>query len=368
MSRPPGDRLSIVLSHTYAWPEVRRGGERYLHELASALAGVGHQVTVLATAPSAGRAEILGVPVVYFRRRRRGLGRFEDSAPEVGFAAVAASWVVRTRVDVWHALGAPDAAAAALLGPLRRFRSVYTVLGVPDRAFHDGRPDRWFHDRVVRRVDRYVCLSEAAGRALAEGWGRPPLVVGGGVDTRRFAPSGRRSERPSLLYSGSLEARHKNLPLLMQAMAILVGRVPDVELWLSGPGSAEAMLAAAGAEVRAAVRVLGVGAEDDQARRYSAAWATVLPSENEAFGLCLVESLACGTPIVVLAGGGGPAEIVGPGTGVTAPKSPEGLAAACQAALELSARPATTGSCRAAGERYDWRERIVPRLEEIYTR
>lgn len=360
--------LRVVLSHTYSWPEVRRGGERYLHELSAALADAGHRVTVLTSGSPPGRREVLGVPVVAFRRRSLAARRFGYCAPEVGFAASAAAWVTPRRIDVWHALGAPDATAATALGRRRRFRSVYTVLGVPDRPYHETRPDRSLHDYVVRKADEYICLSAAAGRALQVGWGRTAVVLGGGVDTRRFAPAGRRHDRPALLYSGSFDTPNKNLPLLIDAMGLLVKRVPGIELWLSGQGSVDALLAGAPAPVRQAVRPLGVGAEEEQAGRYGTAWATVLPSENEAFGLCLVESLACGTPIVVLAAGGGPAEIVTPETGVASPKSAEDLARSCQAALDMAARPGTADACRAEAEKYDWRKSVVPRLEAIYAR
>lgn len=367
-SRRRSSSMAIVLSHALAWPEVRRGGERYLHELSAALRDAGHRVTVLSSAPQAARAEVLGVPVVYFKRRRVAPRQFRESAPEVGFAASAAPWVAARSVDVWHALGAPDAAAASLLAPVRRFRSVYTVLGVPLRSYQENRPDWRFHSFVVKRVQQYICLSAAAGRALEQGWGRQPVILGGGVDTRRFAPATKRSPRPALLYSGSFDAPHKNLPLLMQAMGILVKKVPGIELWLSGQGSPDQILAGAPSAVREAVRILGVGAEEEQSERYGSAWATVLPSENEAFGLCLVESLACGTPIVVLSDGGGPAEIVEPGTGFASAKTADDFAAACEAALDLARVPATVDACRAAAERHDWRKSVVPRLEAIYDR
>ena len=67
--RSPDGGLRIVLSHVYAWPEVRRGGERYLHELAAALAGGGHPVTILTSAPTGCRRAEMGVPVVAVRRR-----------------------------------------------------------------------------------------------------------------------------------------------------------------------------------------------------------------------------------------------------------------------------------------------------------
>jgi len=292
--------------------------------------------------------------------------RFGSFAGEVAFGVEAGVRLASRRIDVWHALGTADAAAAATLGRIRQVRSVHTTLGVPERTYRDSRPDRRLHEIVVRHVDAYVCLSGAAGRALQEGWNREPIVVGGGVDLRRFNPAPRRHHRPALLYSGDFTEPRKNVPLLLDAMAILRKRRPAVELWLSGGGDPSSVLASAPALAREAIVELGVGREEDQAARYGRAWVTVLPSEHEAFGLCLVESLACGTPIVVLARGGGPAEIAHDGIGVQSGPTAHDLADACEAALDLVALKGTIEACRAEAERYDWRRSIVPRLEEVY--
>ncbi|MSW53224.1 MAG: glycosyltransferase, partial [Actinobacteria bacterium] len=82
---------------------------------------------------------------------------------------------------------------------------------------------------------------------------------------------------------------------------------------------------------------------------YRGAWVTALPSENEAFGLVVAESLACGTPGVAFAGEG-PAEVItGDDVGRIAPEpTPEALAAALLGALELAHDAATRERCRAA--------------------
>jgi phosphatidylinositol alpha-mannosyltransferase len=363
---PSRESLRIVLSHTYCWPEVRRGGERYLHELGGALTRAGHRVRIVSTGPEAGRSSVQGVPVTRLRTRALAPGRFGTHAEEVAFGIQVGVWMVPRKVDVWHALGVPDAAAASVLGRVRRFRSVTTALGVPHKWYWDRRPDRRLHELVVNRVDSYVCLSRAAADAVSEGWGRAPDIVGGGVALDRFFPAPARHERPALLYSGTFNERRKNLHLLLEAVAILRTKHTDLELWLSGPGDPSPLIAEAPSAARDATVHLGVGEEDEQARLYGRAWVTVLPSENEAFGLALLESLACGTPIVALADGGGPTDLIEPGVGVASGASAMELADACERAMELAARPDTVDACRAVAARYDWDQAIVPRVEAIY--
>jgi phosphatidylinositol alpha-mannosyltransferase len=357
--------MRIVLTHVSAWPEVRRGGERYLHELASALRVSGHDVRIITTADRSHQEVVLGVPVWYLRRRELMRGRFGTLASEAAFGLQSLGRLLPSRTDVWHALGTADAAAAALAGHVRRWCSVYTSLGFPMRASRERRPDARLHRVVVRDIDHYICLSRSTGQYLVNDYGRQPVVLGGGVDVGRFTPRTARSRVPSLLFSGALDESRKNLALLLEAVAILRRTRPDFELWLSGPGDPGRLLAAAPSAVRDLVRVMGVGTPDSLVDLYGSAWVTVLPAENEAFGLVLVESLACGTPIVTL-DSGGPSELVEPGIGVRAARSAEALAVALAQGIELAANPQTTEACRSAALAHDWRTAVVPKLEALY--
>jgi D-inositol-3-phosphate glycosyltransferase len=110
-----------------------------------------------------------------------------------------------------------------------------------------------------------------------------------------------------------------------------------------------------------------VGEADRQHERYGRAWITCLPSTNDSFGMALVESLACGTPIVATTDGA-PKELVAPGvTGeLSAPRDPQSLAEACLGGFELARRPATAAACRAAAEPFDWDTGIAPLCERLY--
>jgi glycosyltransferase involved in cell wall biosynthesis len=84
--------------------------------------------------------------------------------------------------------------------------------------------------------------------------------------------------------------------------------------------------------------------------------------------MALVESLACGTPIVATTDGA-PKELVDPGvTGeLSAPRDPQSLAEACLRGFELARRRATVAACRAAAEPFDWDRGIAPLCERLYS-
>jgi phosphatidylinositol alpha-mannosyltransferase len=156
----------------------------------------------------------------------------------------------------------------------------------------------------------------------------------------------------------------KNVPLLLQAVAVLAERRPDVRLLLSGPGDPEPLLRAAPAAARERVEVLGL-ATPDLAAEFGSAWATVLPSKWESFALVLVESLACGTPVVAARHGASP-ERVSPGTGLLCePDDLDSLVDACDRVLDLATEPGTGERCRAAVAAYDW-DALVPHYEAVY--
>jgi glycosyltransferase involved in cell wall biosynthesis len=338
--------LRIALTSVHSWPLVRRGGERYVHELSSALRARGHRVRVLSTGAPA-RDVVLGVPV------RRLVPRSERV-----FGAQSLLLQGLGRADVWHATSTGDGAAAATAGLLRpRLRTVFTDHGFPVRRSRELRGHARLHAHLVRHVDHYVCVSRAAGALLQSEYGREAAVVHPGVDTDRFTPGPGRAARPVVLYSGDLAETRKNVRTLVAAVAAL----PGVALWLVGPGTPDLHGLPTGH-----VEVQRVAAPEELPALYRAAWVTALPSVAESFGMALTESLACGTPGVARRDGGGPAEILTAETGVLCEEGVPALSAALQQALELT--PGGVDACRARAAAFDWRRAVVPALEELYTR
>jgi glycosyltransferase involved in cell wall biosynthesis len=365
--------VRIALVHPYPWPEVRRGAERYVEDLASYLVGAGYEVVVVTGSTTGGRVERRVDGVVVDRRRhlpvgparRLGVGQVE------AFGLPALVGILRARADVVHAM----TPTAALAGVAARRPTLYTVLGHPERS-ELPRPAaaRWLFTSAVRRSTATAVLSEASASALRAWSSTDPIVLPPGTDVAAFAASdGHRDPcpaggRPTLLVSAALADPRKRVVLAVAAVAELLPERPGLRLALSGQGDPSALLAAAsrfGPEVRQAIDVLGPGRPEDVARRYHAATVTVLPSAHEAFGLALVESLACGTPVACTPDGGMP-EIVTSAVGaVAATASGPALADAVRRALALAEEPGTADACRARARRWDW-SAVGPRHEAVY--
>jgi glycosyltransferase involved in cell wall biosynthesis len=353
--------VRVALTSVHSWPDVRRGGERYVHELAAGLRRAGVQVSVLSTGAARGSDEVLGVPVRRLAVRR--WRRFGDLDVEAAFGLQALASLalpaLSGRLDVWHATSTSDAAAAAAVGRTGRVRSVFTDHGFPARRSREARPDARAHRYVVDHVGAYVCVSEAAGEYLRSDFGHEPRVVPPGVDWAAHGPAPRET-CPTVLYSGSLSESRKGVADLLAAAQLLRAQVPDLQVWLLGPGRPPG-------DVDPTL-VTRCELVDDAALReaYARAWVTCLPSTAESFGMVVVESLACGTPVVVRADGGGPAEVVREGVGVLSDGTEQGLVDALAQALDLASVPGTAAACRERARDYDWDAAVVPRMLEVY--
>ena len=358
--------MRIALTHAFCWPEVRRGGERFLPSLGAALARRGHDVVHYSAAWRPGRSVEDGVRTVRLRRRWR-----DDYRHEADFGRRVFWRLAGGRFDAVHSLGRHDAVAsirAARLHPARR--TAITDLALPLPAWWEGEGPRQARAvrRVVAGIDVYSCMSAHAVELLAANYERHDgVVVPGGVDLDSFSPAVERTPHPTILFSGAVAERRKGVPVLLAALPRIAESEPDTELWLSGPGDPAAFLREAPPGVADRVRVLGLGDADRQDERYGRAWVTALPSTHDSFGMALLESLACGTPLVTTTHSA-PHELVREGvTGeLCPPEDPEALAAACLRAFALARRPETAGACRDSAQPYDWDRGLAPLCEGLY--
>jgi glycosyltransferase involved in cell wall biosynthesis len=331
-------------------------------ETAGSLASRGHDVTVLTSGSRPGRSRSGGLRTIRLRRLFDDNWRHERS---FGYRIV--PYLVSGRFQIIHSISVWDAYCAVSARRFGGYRVVFDDMGIPNRAFYSVHPEGPLRERLVRDVDVYGCMSVHALEALHRDWGREGSLIPGGVRLSQFPMGNEREPVPTVLFSGTLEDPRKGLDILLEAVAIAGRESPKLRLWLSGPGNPEPILANASPEARRRVEVLPIGKPEDQGRRYSRAWVTALPSVSDSFGLVLLESLASGTPIVVV-NDAAPPSLVTPTTGAIAnPRDPQSLADALRRGLELATGPETARSCREFAQGFDWDESIAPLLERIYS-
>jgi glycosyltransferase involved in cell wall biosynthesis len=201
------------------------------------------------------------------------------------------------------------------------------------------------------------------------GWdqsGRPGSIA---YADEEFAPF--RSCGPVFLYVGRFTAV-KRLPLLISAHARAVERLgtPAPLVLVGGhPGEweGEHPLATARRVGNRQVFLAGWRPHEQLPRALNAADALVLPSVAEAFGLVLVEAMACGLPVIACRTHG-PAAIVGDGrTGWLIPAGDEDalVDSLLAAATGREERRARGRHAETASRQYDW-ARIAPRFVSLY--
>ena len=236
--------------------------------------------------------------------------------------------------------------------------------------------------RVYRRAACCIVLSKAFADILANDYGvnRDRIrIVPGGVNTVQFCPKlGRQEARKRLgwLSTGPIVfcvrrlARRMGLDVLLEAFVEVRKRHPTARLMIGGKGAIADELAEWGAALGLgdAVTWLGFVREADLPLCYEAADLSVIPSQAlEGFGLVAVESLACGTPVLVTPVGGMPEVVTGLDPrlvlgGTTSNAIAEGLIAALSAPEAL---PSATACRRYAEEHFDW-VRIAQRVLTVY--
>ncbi|MGE3747642.1 MAG: glycosyltransferase [Sphingomonadaceae bacterium] len=176
-----------------------------------------------------------------------------------------------------------------------------------------------------------------------------------GVDLQKFAIADRNVAKAAIGISGPLIVcvgyliERKGQALLVEAMK----KMPGVTLLLVGGGPARERLATqiANAGLSKRVHLLGPQPHEALPALFAAADVSVLPSASEGLANVWVESLACGTPVVVADVGGARELIDTEAAGLIVARTPDAIA---RAVFTLLANPPDRHETRRSAERFRW--------------
>lgn len=255
------------------------------------------------------------------------------------------------------------AAPAAKLARVRRV--IHTKHG---RGTGNSRRQLWLTALAARFANEFVGVADDCARlAVAQGVpARRVRTLHNGIDTRRFAYRGPCPDGPAVLVARLCP--EKDVPTLLDAVALAVSRRPDFRLQIAGDGICLPELRRRAAELNLDGHVAFLGMVDDVPALLAGARLLVLSSISEGVSLTLLEAMACGLPVIATRVGGTPEVVADGATGLLVPpRDPSALAAAL---LELYA---DVGRCRRLGEvgrrrveeSFDVR-RMVARYERMY--
>jgi glycosyltransferase involved in cell wall biosynthesis len=252
----------------------------------------------------------------------------------------------------------PDGVAAVMLGQALGRPVAVTARGSDVNIIADYRvPRRWI-GWAARHAAALIAVSSGLRRRL-EALGVPAAavrVLRNGVDLELFRARPRDEARralgfcrPTLLAVGNLVPlkRHR---LMVEAMPLL----PEAELAIVGRGPEAAAIERLAGELGVAdrVRLLGQVAQDRLPQIYSAADLLLLASTHEGWPNVLLESMACGTPVIVSDIDGIADIVAAPEAGrILAETTPTTLAEAIRGML---ANPPDRAATRRYAERFDW--------------
>lgn len=261
----------------------------------------------------------------------------------------------------------PDGVAAVMLG--KYFSKPVTItargsdINVIPRFAIPRRMIQW----AARNANASITVSEALRTAII-GVGAEPsrtFTLRNGVDLDWFHPMDRQAQRKkfgltgfTLLSVGHL-VTHKGHDLVIEALV----QLPEAKLIIAGDGPERSNLEALAHRSGVSDRVTFVGnlTQADLRDYYNAADVLMLASSREGWANVLLESMACGTPVVASKVGGTPEVVASPDAGRLMPeRTAKGVADTVKA---LRAAYPTREATRKYAGKFSWNDTTQGQLD-----
>lgn len=355
-----------ILTFTSLFPNVKNPwwGVFVLQRMAHVANRSGNSVTAVAPLPylpsllaSSRWGNFAGVP------RQEELGKLriyhpryphlpKISMPLQGFSMFIGSLPLLMRLHREHKFDVidahyvyPDGLAAILAGMVLRVPVVVSARGTDIYCFPSFRLIKPMISWTLRQAEGIIAVSTFLKELIVK-LGIPAnkvQVIGNGVDPQRFFPTGKSESRGRLgipretkmLLAVARLDQVKGLQLLLPAVRQISASQQNIALYLigDGPQRQELEKMADRLGLRNQVHFVGVRANEELKYWYSAADVSCLMSSREGWPNVLLESLACGTPVVASNIEGVRDVIISEDLGLLVERSPGSIAEGVNGAL-----------------------------------
>ncbi|MFG3702546.1 glycosyltransferase family 4 protein [Micromonospora sp. NPDC047620] len=296
-------RIGIVCPYSF---DVPGGVQNHVMDLAEALIGLGHEVSVLAPADEdsplppyvvpAGRA----VPLPY-----------NGSVARIAFGPVSTArvrrWITRGDFDVLH-VHEPLTLSLSLLAVLSARGPVVATFHTAMTRSRALAAAQGVLQIVLERITARIAVSALARKVQVEHMDGGAVEIPNGVAVAKFNHAQPLPGWPgecapgrggAIGFLGRFTEARKGFPILRDAFVELARHRPGLRLLVAGPGDPDDLFGRFPVELRDQVTFLGLVSEEDKARMLRSVHLYVAPNTGgESFGMILTEALAAGTTVV----------------------------------------------------------------------
>jgi len=222
-------------------------------------------------------------------------------------------------------------------------------------------------ERMTARLSaRNIAVSHKTGRDLQRLGVSDPQIIPNGVDFKgvnRVEPSELKSD---VIYAGRL-VEHKNVDVLLRAIKILKEDIPDIRCFIIGDGPEKPSLVKMVDDLGLEDNIQFFDFLDSHDKLISLMKSSrvfALPSTREGFGIVVLEANACGLPVVTVNHPDNAAcDLINSGNGSVCNLSEKKIAESIS--MHLNGGNSLRRSCIENGRKYDW-ERITSMVESFY--
>ncbi|MCK4818093.1 glycosyltransferase family 4 protein, partial [bacterium] len=174
-----------------------------------------------------------------------------------------------------------------------------------------------FEGHIYKKASKIIALSNYTASLIQKQFKiseEKIVVIPFPVDTAKFKPndnSDRSIEDDFIIMVGRITDPRKNIRLLLDSFSIIKKQFPEIELIIIGDNrqSSQVEKLCDKLGIRESIRFLGTLPNEETIKYFTHAKVSILPSYQEGLGIVVLESMACGTPVVSTKCGG-PEELI----------------------------------------------------------
>jgi len=371
-------KLAFVYDAVYPW--VKGGAEKRIFEIGTRLAQKGHEVHVFGIKWWDG-ADVMEYEGMVLHgvcgKMDLYVGGRRSISEALIFAIKMMPHLVREKFDLIDVSVFPyfSCFSVKLISVLKRKPVIFT--------WHEVWGDYWYEYMgtpglfgkiieilVSKLASRPIAVSEMTKKGLESLGvsGKKVYIVPNGIDLKKIGSIQPFVHKCDIIFVGRL-IREKNVDMLIEAMVHVKRSMPDVICHIIGDGPEKERLEGLAGEnaLSDTIRFLGFMEHDEVIARMKSCKVLALPSVREGFGMVVIESFACGLPVVtVLHKRNAASELVDEHTGLVVKPDAFELAEAILLLIRDTAiRKEKSIAAIKKSQEYDW-DRIIEKLVVIY--